>query len=300
MTSLNNKRLLTPPEIDEKIYPYRRVWLSVSIEVFVLFVLAIALSIIEIFFDIPIANWQFINISYAILPILLWVALSFIPEYFADVRRPHLLSMLILSMLVANAIGYPLIDQLLRTEDWISKTGLFERIIVLTLASGITHETLKYAIIRYTVWGDSLETRYDSLAYAMTIGLGYATVFNLHTITNNTLTPDIASMSTFSTLAQNYIGSMLVSYAIAETRFSTPTLFFQTSMILFASVIIGVLSTLSGVLSNTAFRVPISAARSPIELILHGLALASIMWVVAFILKAAERRAQEAKPLDDL
>ena len=45
MTRYNNPRLLTPPREEEEVYPYRRVWLSIVIEIGVMLGITVALYV---------------------------------------------------------------------------------------------------------------------------------------------------------------------------------------------------------------------------------------------------------------
>jgi hypothetical protein len=84
-----DSRLITPPREEEEVYPYRRAWRSIALEGIILFGVITALYAATNFFSlqIPSSFNRQINIILALLPALLWLIFSWIPERFVPQPR---------------------------------------------------------------------------------------------------------------------------------------------------------------------------------------------------------------------
>jgi len=293
---LTNYRLLTPPDEIEEIYPYRRVWWSVTIESALLFGVAAALYMAFqlVGLTLPRALIQPLNILLALLPALLWLIFSVWRERAAVEPRRRLITVALITALAANALALPFVENILQPERWLSLAGAANRIVGYTFTVGIIQEVLKYIVVRYLAWDDEYRVRLDSVAYTLASAVGYATVLNLSFVLNNLVTPDVAVIQIVNYVSLNYIGSLVAAYGLAEVRFDNPNPFLLTSMIALAALLNGAVIPLRSGLVNAGFSLEGSTPGVLFGLVLSATMLFAVGFVVSFLFSAAERRAREA------
>ena len=125
-----NPRLLTPPQQEEEIYPYRRVWQSVAIEAVVLFSVTILLYILTNILQVSIPSrfYSTIALALACLPMVLWLYFSWWRERSVSQPRERLLTVAIISALAANAVGVPIVNEFLRVDQWLPLSSAVNRV----------------------------------------------------------------------------------------------------------------------------------------------------------------------------
>jgi RsiW-degrading membrane proteinase PrsW (M82 family) len=215
---LNDPRspALSPEKTADQAFPYRRVWRSVAIEIgFILFLVAFVwLGVLVGFLrDVPSQNWGLLLI---LSPLGVFLYVSVQGEQRAKIGREGLLTVTLFSMLLANGVGVPLVEDFFVPREWLSEAGFFSRVLGYTFTFGVICEFLKYIAIRYSVWPRRIKTRMDGLAYSLAAGMGYATVLNLRIIflDQPTVTADAVRLAT------NFITQMgfglVMGYFLAE------------------------------------------------------------------------------------
>src|SRR6185369_17989759 len=114
-------RFITPPTDDQELYPYRPVWRTLAIEAAILAAIALILYVVIdlVGLSLPIRLQPYLAFGLIIAPCLLWFVFSLWGEYRVSQPRQHLIAVGILAMLVANAVGSPLIDQYFRVDIWL-------------------------------------------------------------------------------------------------------------------------------------------------------------------------------------
>lgn len=295
--SYREPQFITPPGEEELEYPYRRAFRSIGMETGLLFAITITLVIAAQFIQFPQNLWLYISLILTLVPALLWAALSWGREFFATEPRHQVMTVFILTMLVANAIGYPLVHNIIEVNQWANRQELLNRIIIFTLAHGIVAEVLKYLVLRYTVWNRNFRNPYDAVAYGAATAIGYATVINLHYVFEFAPPPDIAAIRIFGVTALHTMSSLIVAYALAEMRFNQSSPLLTPAMISLASLTTGLLYALRGNISNTQLSslVQVSQPRLLFNLIISALAVLGVTLAMAFLFNTAERQAQEVE-----
>ncbi len=295
-------QLILPPAEEEVIYPYRRVWLSIGIESGILFALTVTIVIAWQVISLPEQYWLPLALLLALTPLILWGFVSWGRESSALQPRRRLLPVLIITMLTANALGYPLVNEWLQVNDWAMKQGAVGRIVVFALAFGTLPEVLKYLVVRYTVWLDTLRDRYDALAYCATTAVGYVTVLNLHYVLAATPPPDVAAIRIFGTTALQLASSLIIAYAIAEMRFDRPSPLLMPGMISLASFVTGLVITLRGNIANTRVSslIQVNEPRLLFNLVISAMVLIAISLAMVFLFSTIERQVAEAQQETDL
>lgn len=290
-----NYRLLIPPE-EEEVYPYRRVWQSIIIEMGILFAIA---GICYVLFNrlnlsIPPVLTSALDIALALAPAALWLIFSRWREQFAVQPRKRLLAVAVITALVANAVSIPLIETVFQTSRWLPLASALDRIIGYTFTVGITQEVMKYLVVRYLAWPDFFRTRLDSVAYCAASAIGYATVMNLRVVASGAVLPDIVAMEIFGNTALNLAASIIIGYGLSEVRFGNASPFLAVFTMALAALLNGVVIPIRAGLMNAGFSLRGASANPLFGLVLSAVALIAVGAVTAFLFSNAERREREA------
>lgn len=296
MRSSPSPRLLTPPREEEEIYPYRRVWLSIAIEGIGLFVITLGFYAAANFLNVTFpANFRLpINLLLALAPAGLWLVFSYLREMRVVQPRRRLLVILIVTGLAANAIGFPLLNDYLKIDQWLSLSSAVDRIWGYALTVGVVQEILKYMVVRYFVWPDRIRIRFDSVAYAAASAVGYATVANLQFIASGSPAPDVVAVRVFSATALHTATAVLVGYGLASSRFGTGSFIVLPLMLFLATVITGIAIPLRSGLVNAGLVQGIGNPNALLGLLFSiGLYVIPLV-IAAFLFNAQENRQEDA------
>ncbi len=256
--SVYKQGLLTPPDEEEIIYPYRRVWRSLIIESAVVFGAAAAASIrlrVDRHSACRAAVVPVVNAALVALPVVLWLIFSVWRERFALEPRSRLIAVFVITALAANAVAIPLIDNVFQPERWLPLGGAINRIIGYTFTVGIVQEMIKYAVVRFTTWPDLFRTRLDGVAYCcrQRRRLRVSSSICVSCSRQPSVPPDVIAMQVFNNVAVNLAASLIVSYGLSEVRFDTPTPFLMTITVALGALINGIAIPLRSGLTNAAF-----------------------------------------------
>ena len=298
MGTYDPRYLITPPKEEEEVYPYRRVWPSLLFELAGMFGAALALFVLtRLVASIPQALSMLALALIALLPALLWLRFSWQRERAALEPRQNLLLVAVVTALAASAVGLPLVTDVLRIDEWLPLSGAVNRIIGYTFTVGIVQESIRYLVLRYTVWPGHFRTRLDGVAYGAAGAVGYALVLNLNFVLSADPGLDIAAMRVFDETVRQVAGGIIVGYGLAEVRFNPrPFPLLLPATIFFAAFITGIAIPVTAGLANVALSVsaPVTAA-SPLRGFLFSAALiAAVAAIMIFLFNIAIRQDQEA------
>jgi RsiW-degrading membrane proteinase PrsW (M82 family) len=237
-----NTRLLTPPSEEEEVQLYRDVWRSLLFQYGGFFAVTCGIFVMTDFlsFRVPDALRLPLNLGIVLLPIGLWLTFAFLQEFRYPAPRKHLLTVMVISALVANAVAFPFINEFLQVDQWLSLASAVQRIIGYTFTVGVLQEILKYFVIRFTTWNDHLRIRQDAVAYADAAAVGFAVVAGLHFVLTGSPSPDAVAARMFALLAIHVVASCIVSYGIAESRFRNASPLLLPLSLAVASFVTGV------------------------------------------------------------
>ena len=290
-----NPRLLTPPQQEEEVYPYREVWRSVVIESGVMGVITLVLFILVnlLHLQIPERFNTIIAVGLACLPILLWLYFSWLQERTVPQPRQRLLAVALISALVANAIGIPLINEFLQVDRWLPLSSAISRIVGYTFTVGIVQSLLKYLVMRYTVWPNQFHIRLDGVAYGAATGVGYASVLNLHFAFSTITSPDVVAAQIFANLALHLVTGILIGYGLAELKLGSPTPLLPVFTVAFAALLTGISIPIRAGLVNATLALGNSTSRPLLGIIFSAVLLVVPSLTLSFLYSNAERQAQE-------
>lgn len=288
--------LLSPLEEGRQVQLYRPVWRTATIEIAILLVIVGAILIVSRFLHPTLTGTQktAIGVSLALLPLLLWYGISYRQEQQARQPRQRLLSVLVLSMLVANAVGVPLIERVFAVDQWLPTTGGLTRIIGYTLTVGFTYELLKFVVLRFSVWPAYFNTRSDGIAYSMAAALGYATILSLNYVFDQPAEPSAVALRVAGiALSQVAIGTIM-GFLLAELKLSKPLAYWMPLGLAVASLLQGLYVTfragliVGGISDTSTGNIPAASLGIAIFLVVI------LFSTISFLINNAERRARRS------
>lgn len=291
-------RFITPPDEKELVYPYRRVWPSLIAEGVAAFSLVAISFIVFSIFDVtlPTAITPFLNIGFALVPFIVWAIASLLREQAVPEPRRRLLTVLIVTALVANALSLPFIESVFQPERWLPLESAIARIVGYTFTVGVVQALSMYVVVRYVAWEEAFRDRADALAYAAAAAVGYATVASLRIALFEPLTPGIMAVTVFNNYAVSIAASLLIAYGLGEVRFGQPSPFLMTVMFALAALLIGLVIPLRLGLANASFTLAGGSASPLFGAVLSATILFGVGLLIAFLYSTVERRLREAAP----
>jgi hypothetical protein len=294
----SNPTYLTPPSEQEERYSYRPVWRSIIIESSLLAIVTLVIWILlsQLNIILPDLVTQVMTPLVVLLPIILWLVFSWIPERRVTQPRQHLLLLCVVSGLTAQAITIPLIEQVFQTDRWLALSPAINRIAGYAVTIGISQELTKYLITRYIVWPHQIRNRYDTLAYCVATAVGATVVSNLAIwLGEPNITLESIAFRVLANFSIQMVGSLLISYALSELQFGNPNIVLLPFTFILAIIIIGIAIPIRAGLVNSVFTLNgISIPRSIFGIGFSIVLLSVPMIIVGFLHENAERLSREA------
>jgi RsiW-degrading membrane proteinase PrsW (M82 family) len=140
---------------------------------------------------------------------------------------------------------------------------------------GITQEFLKYAAVRYSVFGSvEFDERIDGIIYGAAAGLGYATFLNVEYVLRNggvDLGIGAVRIAVFALAHASFAG--VTGYFLGRAKFENRGPFWLPVGLLLAAILNGVVTTLLSEITRSGLR------PTP----LNGLILAAVVAAATFI-----------------
>lgn len=288
-------RFITPEE-EAAPYPYRRVWRSLILEIVLLAALAGGIyALVGLAgFRLPASLTPYIGLALALAPFGFWLVFSWWAERRAPEPRSGLMIVVLLTALAANGVTYPLIEQVLQPQAWLSQSSAITRVAGYALSIGIAVEITKYLVLRYSIWPARLRVRVDGIAYALAASIGMATVGNLHNLVIPGITLPSLAILVLDTTVTGIAAGLLVGYGLSEMAIGRPTPFLGPISVGLAALVHGLAIPLRTGLGNAGFTLAGGAAHPILGVgISFGLLIGTGI-VVSFLFSASERREREA------
>ena len=126
-----------------------------------------------------------VGIILAVVPAMIWLIAFYRQDKLEPEPKQYIIGMFLLGAILAQAIGQPLIREFFRFQEWAGQDLLFG-FLGSFLIVGVIQEFLKYAAVRYTIFGSAeFDEPVDGIIYAASAGLGYATMLNISYVISN-------------------------------------------------------------------------------------------------------------------
>lgn len=293
--------LLAPEEVIEEVYPFRRVWRTSWIEALLLVFSVAAIWVAGSLFDlIPNTSAVLPRLGIAALPVLSWLVLSYGGERRARQPRPHMLAVLVLGGLAANAVAVPLDERVFELDLWLPGAGFFGRALGFTFTAGLTTAFLLYLVLRYSVWPQRMQNRQDGVAYGLAAALGYATVYNVRAVLYTDITLVATALRVASITYVHLAIGALIGFFLAELIIGRVPIFWMSFGIGFGALIGGLYHAFRAVAIVGGLGVE-STGSSPIRGLALAFGLIAAMYIiVAFIIENADLRQRHATGRQEL
>lgn len=223
-----------------------------------------------------------VGLLLAIVPAAVWLAVFYLQDRAEPEPKQYLFGVFILGLLLAAAVGQPLIREVFRVNEWASgNLGL--RLLAGITIVGAIQEFLKYAAVRYSIFRSAeFDERIDGIIYGAAAGLGYATYLNVDYVLSNggvDLGVGAVRIAVVALAQASFAG--VTGYFLGRAKFENRGPFWLPVGLLLAAVLNGVVTTLLSEITRTGLR------PTP----LNGLILAAVVAAVTFaVLFAVMRR----------
>ncbi|MDW8172497.1 MAG: hypothetical protein RML73_08430 [Anaerolineae bacterium] len=226
----------------------------------------------------------------ALLPAALWMIFSRLAEERVLRPRQQLTTTFVMGALVAGAVGMPILDKVVRAEDWLPLQSVVNRIIGYTATLGIVQEALKFAVMRYMVWTAYTQTRADMVAYGAAVAVGWATAFNLRFALDNLAQIDVMALQVLSATTLSIGASLIVGHGLAQTwLLERPNILLLPASLLSSALVVGLGTSLGSSLANATLRIQGAAARPLLSFVFVVVFWLSVAGLAFFLYNVAER-----------
>ncbi len=202
----------------------------------------------------------------ALIPAVLWMTFFYTQDSSEPEPRTFVIAVAVLGVLLAAAVGQPLINGFFRTSSWIGHDTQTE-ILGSILVVGFTQEFLAYAAVRFSIYYSSeFDQRVDGVIYGTAAGIGYAVYLNVATVASGggisgaDLTAGVIRM-VVTTLAQGALGG-LVGYFIARAKFDDEPVWWMPAGLTIAAIINGLFSWVSGEITRAPLTIGVNGLGS--------------------------------------
>jgi RsiW-degrading membrane proteinase PrsW (M82 family) len=193
------------------------------------------------------------GIALAIIPAFLWLALFYGQDRLEPEPKSYVAKVFLLGALLAQAVGIPLVRDVFDVGAWLP-TDLWVSALGSILVVGFIQEFLKYAAVRYSIYGSpEFDERSDGIVYGTAAGLGYATVLNLHYVLQSggvNLEAGVIRVVVTALAQASFAG--LTGYFLGRAKFEDRPVWWLGAGVALAAVLNGLFTTLRGELTTTA------------------------------------------------
>ncbi len=285
--------LLPPKGTERPVAMYRPVWRPVVIENSFFLAVTLILSLAGGALGISLDGDQrkLSTAGLALVPLGLWALFSWRLERRVQQPRERLIPVLVISLLVANGLVAPFIENYIEPERWLNTMDGLTRIFAYAITVGLATETGKYLVLRFMIDPGLLRRRVDIVVYSLLVSLAFATVFNLRfALFEGGAQPGPAAIRVLGiVLAQEGIG-LVVAYRLMNLWFDRTPVFALAVNLLLGSLLHGVYIAMRAGFVVQGFGIG-ETANSPLMGLIFSVGFGTLLFVVyAFLISSAEAR----------
>ncbi|MBN1484042.1 MAG: PrsW family intramembrane metalloprotease [Chloroflexia bacterium] len=271
-------------------------WASLlGIGILVVFVGLVALIVGAAKPELSGAGLVFWGIVLALIPALIWLAVF----YLQDVREPEpkqlVIGVFILGIIIARAVGLPLVQSVFRVQDWLNNSTLYH-ILGSILVIGFIQQFLIYAVVRYSVYNaGEFDERVDGVVYSTAAALGYATMVNLQYVVDSggvDLVNGIMRIAV-TTMALASFGG-LMGYFLGRCKFEDEPAWWMPAGLTLAAILNGLFRYFLGEITTTKVGLE-GGGYNPVWGLIWGTVVAVVTTVVLYLMiRRLQQRAPQA------
>lgn len=191
----------------------------------------------------------------ALIPAVVWLAVFYLQDRAEPEPKQYLLGVFVLGVLLAVAVGQPLINSFFRVNQWASGSLFLQLVAGITIVGAI-QEFLKYAAVRYSVFNSAeYDERIDGIIYGAAAGLGYATALNIMFIINNGgVDLGVGALRVAITALAHASFSGVTGYFLGRAKFENRGPFWLPVGVLLAAILNGAVTVLLREISRTGLQ----------------------------------------------
>jgi RsiW-degrading membrane proteinase PrsW (M82 family) len=193
------------------------------------------------------------SISLALIPALLWLLFFYLQDRLEPEPKAHVVKVYLLGGLLAQAVGIPLVRDLFDVSSWLP-SNLWSGMLGSILVVGFTQEFLKYAAVRYSIYGSAeFDERTDGIVYGTAAGLGYATILNLHyVLQGGGINLQVAVIRVVVTALAQASFAGISGYFLGRAKFERKPIWWLPAGVALAAALNGAFTALRGELTTTS------------------------------------------------
>lgn len=278
-------QLLAPTEDSEEPFPYRRVWRSLVIELGLLggavffVILATQIGLVADAYSRSLSG------GLALLPVVAFWFFSVRRERHVLEPRQNLLAIVFLSMVIANGLAVPIINEVFTPERWLPGAGFFNRILGYAFTVGILSEFIKYGVVRYTMWPTRFRIRLDGIAYSVAAAIGFATVLNFRLALYDELTLSATAINMLTNVYIHIAVGAVMGYFLGELAIGSPAPTWLPMGLFITTMLSGIHFAFRGIAISSGL------GSRPIGGLFLAMGLtAAILGILSFIVESADAR----------
>lgn len=180
------------------------------------------------------------GIFLALVPAVIWLLFFYVQDRLEPEPKRYVVGIFVLGGLLASAVGMPLTNALFQVDRWLYESPLAQ-LLGGILVVGYSQEFLKYAAVRFTLYGSQeFDERMDGVIYGTAAGLGYATMLNIQYVVSNAgvdLSVGVIRIVITALAQASFAG--IVGYFLAQDKFEGKPLWWMPAGLTLAAALNG-------------------------------------------------------------
>jgi RsiW-degrading membrane proteinase PrsW (M82 family) len=180
------------------------------------------------------------GIILALVPAAIWLVFFYLQDRVEPEPKRYVIGIFVLGALVASAVGIPLVNDVFEVTEWLYYSPLVH-LLGGILVIGFTQEFLKYAVVRYSLYGSQeFDERMDGVIYGTAVGLGYGTMLNIHYVISNAgVDPSVGVIHMAVTALAQASFAGIMGYFLAQDKFEGKPVWWMPMGLALAAVLNG-------------------------------------------------------------
>ena len=227
-----------------------------------------------------------IGLVLAVVPAVVWLGVFYRRDRLEPEPRTMVLGEFVLGLLVATAIGIPIVDQVFDVGSWLFTSPLVH-LVGGILVVGVVQEGLKYLTIRLSVYGSrEFDERTDGIIYGTAVGLGFATALNVAFVVESGGV-DLGTGAiriVLTSLAHASFGGV-IGYFLGRQKFEPRPIWWMPAGVALAATLNGVFFFLRSTVGRGTIEGPLSAVAPWIGLLLAAILAGAVTAVLSRLIR---------------
>lgn len=227
-----------------------------------------------------------VGLVLAAVPAIVWLTFFYRRDRLEPEPRTLVVGEFVVGMLVATAIGIPIVDQVFDVGSWLFASPLVH-LAGGILVVGVVQEALKYLTVRLSVYNSrEFDERTDGIIYGTAVGLGFATALNVAFVVESGGV-DLGTGAiriVLTSLAHASFGGV-IGYFLGRQKFEPRPIWWMPAGVALAAILNGVFFFLRSTVGRGTIEGPLDAVAPWIGLILAAILAAAITAVLSTLIR---------------